>query len=341
MRFVVYGAGAVGGVVAAQLAQKSQSVVLIARGAHYKALRDYGLRFESPDQTVQLDLPVFDHPSKIAWQHDDVVLLAMKTQDTFLALEDLALVAPPDIPVVCMQNGVANERMALRRFARVYGVFVYCAASHLAPGVVQGWFAPLRGILDVGCYPSGLDAFSGEIASVLQEVHFYSESRADIMRWKYRKLLMNLGNAVEALCGEAARRSPLVERARREGIECLTAAGISYASDTEDGVRRERELQIHGIDGQHRPGGSTWQSLARQTHSVEADYLNGEVVLLGRLHGINTPVNELLQRLMKQAAVAGNAPGTMGLEELDAEAHGKRSLRPRVSASKLAENPLK
>jgi 2-dehydropantoate 2-reductase len=137
------------------------------------------------------------------------------------------------------------------------------------------------------------------------------------MRWKYRKLLMNLGNAVDALCGDAARRSPLVERARHEGVESLTAAGISYASDTEDGVLRERELQLRGIDGQHRAGGSTWQSLARQTHSAEADYLNGEVALLGRLHGISTPVNELLQRLMKQAAIAGRAPGTMSLEELE------------------------
>ena len=317
MRFVVYGAGAVGGVVGAQLAQKSHSVVLIARGAHYRALRDHGLRFESPDQIVHVDLPVFDHPAHIAWQQDDVVLLAMKTQDTLLALEELAVVAPPDIPIVCMQNGVANERMALRRFPRVYGMYVYCAASHLAPGVVRGWFAPLRGILDVGRYPSGADAFCGEIASVLQGVHFHSESRADIMRWKYRKLLMNLGNAVEALCGEAARRSPLVERARREGIECLTAAGISYASDTEDGVLRERELQLLGIDGQHRPGGSTWQSLARQTHSVEVDYLNGEVALLGRLYGINTPVNEVLQRLLKQAAAASNAPGMMTVEDLE------------------------
>jgi 2-dehydropantoate 2-reductase len=317
MRFVVYGAGAVGGVVGAELARNSHSVVLIARGAHYKALRDHGLRCESPDQTLQLDLPVFDQPSQIDWQHDDVVLLAMKTQDTSLALEELALVAPPDIPVVCMQNGVANERMALRRFPRVYGMYVYCAASHLAPGVVQSWFAPTRGILDVGCYPSGSDSFCGEIASVLREAHFYSEARADIMRWKYRKLLMNLGNAVEALCGGAARRSPLVERARREGIESLTAAGISYTSDTEDGVLRERDLKLQGIDGQHRLGGSTWQSLARQTHSVEADYLNGEVVLLGRLHGITTPVNELLQRLMKQAALAGKAPGTMSVTDLE------------------------
>ena len=48
---------------------------------------------------------------------------------------------------------------------------------------------------------------------------------------------------------------------------------------------------------QSRPGASSWQSLARGTGSIEADYLNGEIVLLGRLHGVATPVNAALQRL--------------------------------------------
>ena len=43
-------------------------------------------------------------------------------------------------------------------------------------------------------------------------------------------------------------------------------------------------------------GGSSWQSLARGAGSIEAEYLNGEIVLLGGLYGVATPVNELLQR---------------------------------------------
>ena len=64
-----------------------------------------------------------------------------------------------------------------------------------------------------------------------------------------------------------------------------------------------------------RPGGSTWQSLARGT-PVEVDYLNGEIVLLARLHGVAAPVNELLQRATHRAAVDGAAPGSIPAADL-------------------------
>ena len=49
MRFVVYGAGAIGGVIGARLHQHGHEVVLIARGAHLEAIRARGLRIESAD----------------------------------------------------------------------------------------------------------------------------------------------------------------------------------------------------------------------------------------------------------------------------------------------------
>jgi 2-dehydropantoate 2-reductase len=49
---------------------------------------------------------------------------------------------------------------------------------------------------------------------------------------------------------------------------------------------------------------------------VETDYLNGEVVLLGRLHGVPTPANELLQRLANEAAREGRRPGSLGERDL-------------------------
>jgi len=63
-------------------------------------------------------------------------------------------------------------------------------------------------------------------------------------------------------------------------------------------------------------GGSSWQSLARGAGSIEAEYLNGEIALLGGLHGVPTPRNELLQRLALQAAAAGTPAGSMRLEDL-------------------------
>src|SRR5262245_32216522 len=148
MRFVVYGAGAVGGVVGARLAQHGHDVVLIARGTHYTAIREHGIRLESGVDNVTLALPVVDHPACIEWRAGDVVLLAMKSQDTAAALEDLVSAAPAATAIVCLQNGVDNERMALRRFANVYAICVMCPTGFLTPGVVQAWSAPVTGILD-------------------------------------------------------------------------------------------------------------------------------------------------------------------------------------------------
>lgn len=69
------------------------------------------------------------------------------------------------------------------------------------------------------------------------------------------------------------------------------------------------------VGGARRAGGSTWQSLARGTRTAEADYLNGEIVLLGRLHGVLTPANEAARRLVNQFARDGLAPGTLTPEQ--------------------------
>ena len=68
MRFVVYGAGAIGGAIGGRLAQHGHDVVLIARGAHFEALRDHGLRLVDPDTEAAVSVPAVDHPSAIDWK---------------------------------------------------------------------------------------------------------------------------------------------------------------------------------------------------------------------------------------------------------------------------------
>ena len=80
----------------------------------------------------------------------------------------------------------------------------------------------------------------------------------------------------------------------------LRHAGVVVVSPEEDAERRGDVLRSG--DGAWQPGGSTWQSVQRGAGSVEIDYLSGEIVLLGRLHGIPTPVNELLQRVVAEVA---------------------------------------
>jgi 2-dehydropantoate 2-reductase len=320
MRFVVLGAGAIGGAVGGRLFQQGFDVTLVARGEHGRALRS-GLVLEDPKEAGTLPIPAVEDVGDVSWEGDAdgdvVVLVAVKGQHTDHALAQLINAsAPSSTPVVCMQNGVENERRALRHFPRTFGMCVMCPASQLQPGVVQVHSAPVSGLLDLGCFPHGLDAQAQAIADAIDATTFESVARPDIMRWKYRKLLMNLANAVEALCGPGARFSPLAKEVQREGKEALAAAGIEAVSSEEDRKRRGDHLQMAATASGEWQGGSSWQSLARGAGSIEAEYLNGEIALLGGLHGVPTPVNELLERLALQAASKGTPPGSMRLEDL-------------------------
>jgi 2-dehydropantoate 2-reductase len=317
VRFVVYGAGAVGGVVGARLHQHGHDVLLIARGDHLAAIRDAGLRVESPSGAVTVAVPAVEHPAEVSLEADDVVVLAVKSQDTAAALRALAAVAPGDVRVASAQNGVANERASLRRFGNVYAVHVMMPATHLEAGVVQASSEPVTGMLDVGRYPSGVDDTCRTLSDAFSASTFDSRAVADIMRWKYRKLIMNLGNAVEALIAPGSDQDEIAQRAEEEGEACLRAAGIDLASREEDRERRRGLLRVGPIGGRERAGGSSWQSLARGSGTIEADYLNGEIVLLGRLHGFPTPVNERMQRLANRWAVERRPPGTLSARDFE------------------------
>ncbi|UYM06804.1 ketopantoate reductase family protein [Solicola gregarius] len=299
MKYVVLGAGAIGGVVGGRLAQAGHDVTLIARGPHLAAMRESGLRIESPTGTEKVDVRAVGDPAEVDWTDDHAVLLAVKSQQTDAALESLAVAASARTPVVCLQNGVANERAALRLFANVYAVCVALPATHLVPGVVQAWSSPVTGMLDLGRHPGGVDATAETVAEDFRSAAFDSYAVDDIARWKYRKLLSNLGNAIEVICGHDERGGRLDDVVRAEGEAVLAAAGHAVATADEDRARRSGVLRIGDIHGKAREGGSSWQSVQRQTGDIETDYLNGEIVQLGRVHDVPTPANELLQRLAR------------------------------------------
>ncbi len=317
MRFVVLGAGAVGGVVGGRLFEHGHDVLLIARGEHARAISSTGLTLASASGVAVLPVPVTVSPFDVDWRDDDVVLMAVKSQDTEMALRQLSGSAPASVPVVCMQNGVANEATALRRFANVYGVCVMCPASHLEPGVVVASSSPISALLDIGRYPVGTDEVATAIAAALATSTIESLVRPDIMRWKYTKLLRNLGNAIDAICGPGQRGTRLAKMASDEGEAALLAAGIAFASEEEDRARRDDLLRPgDDVSGYPRGGSSSWQSLARYEGTIEADYLNGEIVVVGRTYGVATPVNELLRRVANQMASERIAPGSMTADEV-------------------------
>lgn len=321
MRYVVYGAGAVGGTIAAKLFELGREVTVIVRGEHGRVIAERGLTFATPERTRTLPIPAVDGPARLSFNGDTIVLLTMKGQDTDAALRELAAVASVETPIVCVQNGVENERRALRFFENVHGLCTMMPTTYLEPGTVIAHATPVTGILDAGRYPRGIDRVDEELCADLRAATFSSDPVAEIMPRKYGKLLSNLRNAILALAGEEVSHGAIYQRAMAEAKACFRAAGIEVADD-------KRGLKSYAVNGIERGGGSSWQSLARGTGSIETDYLNGEIALLGRLYGIPTPVNVMLQRVADRASRAGLAPESLSREDLEKELLARERVLP-------------
>ncbi|UED85383.1 ketopantoate reductase family protein [Streptomyces profundus] len=349
MRYIIIGAGAVGGAIGGRLAQSGHQVVLVARGAHAAAMRADGLRLDTPEESLRLRLPVAEGPEEVTLGPEDVLILAVKVQDSVAALNAWARrpvagggTAGERLPLLCAQNGVAGERLALRRFRHVHAVCLWLPAQYLTPGRVVAPCSPLTGVLHLGPYPEQAphqpsqqspqqpspqrefaDQTLRSIVADLERSRFLARLTPDVSRWKYAKLLGNLANSLEAVCGPLSADERLLDLyalVRAEGEAVLAAADIPYVSEREERELRAGRMEMLPVPDTDFRAGSSWQSLRRGAGSIEADYLNGEIALLGRLHGVATPWNETLQRLANTFAAEGREPGSLPVDTLVKEA---------------------
>ena len=316
MRYIIYGAGGIGGAIGGRLFHRGHDVVLICRGEQLATIQRRGLTLKTPSETLYLPIRAIGHPLELSFTDRDVVILTMKSQDTELALRDLDCAGGNAVPVICCQNGVDNERMAARHFAQVYGMVVWLPGTYLEPGVVLNHATSIGGILDAGCYPQGTDSLITQVTTDLTACGFSAKPDPHIMRWKYTKLLSNLYNALQAICGLEALGRDFTRAVRQEALACYQAAGIDFVPEDEMRQRVQTEVKLADIAGHSRAGGSTWQSLTRGLPAIEVDFLNGEIVLLGTLYGVPTPYNRLLQKVANQMARTGKRPGSVSVEEL-------------------------
>jgi 2-dehydropantoate 2-reductase len=324
MRFIIIGAGAVGGTIGGRLFGAGHDVVLVARGDHLAAIRDRGLVLHTSDGVATLPVPAVPGPDELTLTDDDVLVSAVKSQDTQAVLDTWAHVpvsssgepAAARLPFVVAQNGVANEVAALRVFRRVYPVCVWLPATYLEPGTIHAEGQPYSGMLTVGRLGGGLDEVSAAVVAALGESHFVAVEDADVMRWKYGKLLSNLRNGLDAACGGGPETRELADRLGTEGRAVLDEAGIAFSTPEEERARRGDAVEVRPSSSGSRGGSSTWQSLARGTGSIEVDFLNGEIGLLGRLHGIPTPVNDAVQQAAHALRRDGRSPRSLTAADL-------------------------
>jgi 2-dehydropantoate 2-reductase len=147
VRYVVVGAGAIGGTIGARLARDGHDVLLCdADDEHVAAVNAAGLAIEGPVEEFTVRVPAVgagELPDELG-----AVLLAVKAQHTEAALDAIAPRLAPDGFVVSLQNGVNEPAIAARvGEERTVGAFVNFGADWLAPGRI---FVGGQGALYVG-----------------------------------------------------------------------------------------------------------------------------------------------------------------------------------------------
>lgn len=330
MTHVIFGAGAIGTSLAAQFTEAGIDTVLVARGAQLQHLRDHGLQYQRPDGTRQIALAVTDIDS-LQLKPDDILMLAVKGQDVedltaqiaVLPVEGGGLAA--DLPLLTLQNGIEAERIAARRFARLYSAVVRVPAIYTQTGKVRVLAEPQFATIMLGCFPSGRDAVTHRLAADFARANALVEERDDIRHWKSEKLAYNVRNVLELFSGASDDSARVGLALSAEAVAVLTAAGLAPARPEDRKVSQSGWKIMRDADD---PGGqSTWQSFTRGARS-EVDYLNGEIVLQARLLGLGAPWNLAAQRLAAELAAKGGKPGDIALERLIllAQSSGAESL---------------
>ncbi len=318
MTYIILGAGAVGTSLAAQLTEAGIDTRLVGRGHQLDHLREHGLLYQLPGGTSRIALDVTDIDG-LRLAPDDILLITVKTQDVEALSARLATVpvqgggVAADLPIVTFQNGLEAERVVARRFRHLYAAVVRVPAIYTETGKVRVLAAPQFASVMLGRYPAGKDSISARLTADLTRANALAEERADIRRWKAEKLIYNVRNVVELFAAEPEEAARVGEALSAEAKAVLTAAGFDPARP------EERKVSTDGWTVSRDPtnpgGQSTWQSFTRGASS-EVDFLNGEIALLARLHGLDAPWNAAAQRAAAELASRGGAPGAIGLDRL-------------------------
>jgi 2-dehydropantoate 2-reductase len=333
-RYVVFGAGAIGCALGGMLARAGERVISVARPAQAEALKR-GILIKQDQGNITITTEAVTAARDLRPETGDIIVITTKSQSTARAVEELASIYDKSTPVVCLQNGVSNEPAAASRFENVYAGLVFFSAVQMEPAIIS---MPRGRVVAIGLYPQGVDDLSRRMADSIRRAGFDAMASAYVMAMKWGKLIANLNNATLTITGywvEYAMAEPehrkFMLAVRDEGLRVLEAAGIAAEPpEDEPSPIRIRALteKLRRLDSSpenaasmpehQRTYASMWQDLALGRRSHEAEYLNGEIVRLGRELGIPTPYNSTLLEIIDRMFAEGLSSGLYKPGELQA-----------------------
>ncbi len=316
MKVCVYGAGAIGGYLAARLAQTGCDVTVVARGPHLAAMVGRGLRLETADGHLTVDVTATDDPTTLVPQ--DYVIVTLKGHSIPAVVAPMQPLLGPDTAVVSAVNGIPwwyfhrlGSRFGERHVEsvdpggavwrgigpeRAIGCVVYPSCEVVEPGVVRH----LSGDRFVLGEPSGERSDRvRELASVLSDAGLRAPLRRRLRDEIWIKLWGNLAfNPLSALTG-AMLDVLATEPGTRSVARAMMIEGraVGEAYDAHFAIDVERRVDGAARVGAHRTSMLQDLELGRP---LENEAIVGAVQELGALAGIATPTIDLVHHLLRQ-----------------------------------------
>lgn len=297
MRFVVFGAGAVGGYYGALLQAGGHDVVFVARGATLAALRRRGLRIERANGPIVLpSVEATDRLDGLA--PADAVLVCVKSHDTRAAATALAPVVRPDTIVVSLQNGVENEGILADALGLppLLVAFTQIGVAVREPGVVD---YSGRGEIYVGEPDGSMTPRLQTFADACGTAGVTCRVRADILLGLWQKLAWNAGfNAVSTITDTTV--GAIVDDAALAGVVTDAMAEVdAVATALGVPVRRHRlpavlEESRRGL----RDFATSMLQDRRRGSRLEVDGITGAVLRAAARTGVPVPTNRVLHALL-------------------------------------------
>ena len=288
MEIVVLGAGAIGSLYGAKLAN-GNDVTLVARAEHVRAIQENGLRIEGIETwTVQVRAAT----SLDQVKPNTLILLTTKVPATLSALEPIAPLVRDDTTVLVLQNGLKAERVAreaLGERGEVLRGITQFGAIFERPGTIR--------YMATGYTVIEKHKRSARIAEALSAAGLDCRVSADITKEVWRKLIFNcvvnpITTIIGARVGEIV--DPRLDHLKQVVInECLAVAEAEGVS-LEGNLMAEINAAYSGS-----PNIVSMQQDLLRGRPTEIDYLNGAVVGLAAVHGLDCPVNEGLTQIIK------------------------------------------
>lgn len=303
MRFLVFGAGAVGSLVAARLAQH-HDVSVVAREPHVRAIRERGLRVIGRTEIHARGIEASPSVSGLAEPGPDVVLVTVKSHQTAAATAALEPFWSSSV-FVSLQNGLGNEETLAERCSRVLGAVINQGVIFVEPGKV---FHAGEGETWIGAFSGTTTEDSERVAGALDQSGIRSQavSGGAVREAIWKKVVLNAAvNPLTALLrkktGELLGDPELeaaIEAIVEESVAIARAAGIALEqAPILDWIRQ--------IAADTRDNKSSMLQDVERGRSTEIDSMNGALAARARVLGMPAPRNELLTHLVRSLATPG------------------------------------